>query len=81
MREQIPIGARIVAVCDSYDAIVADRPYRHGRPETEAISELRRCAKTQFDPRVVEAFLAALEASRRESSALSRTFRTASRAR
>ena len=53
----IPIGARIISVCDAYDAMVTDRPYRRGMPEADAAAELRRCAGTQFDPDVVEAFL------------------------
>ncbi len=47
----IPLGARIVSVCDAYDAMIADRPYRSGMPPSEALAELRRCAGTQFDPR------------------------------
>jgi two-component system, cell cycle response regulator len=58
--QDIPLGARIVAVCDAYDAIVADRPYRRGRSAEEALAELRRCAGTQFDPAVVDAFAAVL---------------------
>jgi diguanylate cyclase (GGDEF)-like protein len=58
----IPLGARVVAVCDAYDAIVADRPYRPARSSAQAIAELRRCAGTQFDPQVVAAFAAALVA-------------------
>ena len=54
---QIPIGARIIAVCDTYDAIVADRPYRSGRSHGEAIELLRKESGTQFDPEVVEVFL------------------------
>jgi diguanylate cyclase (GGDEF)-like protein len=60
--EDIPLGARIVAVCDAYDAIVADRPYRRGRSAAEAMHELRRCAGAQFDPAVVAAFAAVLAA-------------------
>ena len=48
--EEIPLGARIVAVCDTYDAIVSDRAYRRGRTPAEALAELSRCAGTQFDP-------------------------------
>ncbi len=54
--EQIPIGARIIAVCDAFEAIVSDRPYRAARSPQEALAELRRCAGTQFDPAVVAAF-------------------------
>lgn len=54
--EQIPLGARIFAVADTLDAIVSDRPYRRGASFAEARAEIRRCAGTQFDPQVVEAF-------------------------
>ncbi len=56
--EEIPLGARIIAVCDTYDAIVADRPYRHGRSHHEAVEILRSESGTQFDPAVVNGFLA-----------------------
>jgi diguanylate cyclase (GGDEF)-like protein len=54
--EDIPLGARIVSVCDAYEAMVSDRAYRTGIGRDDAIAELRRCAGTQFDPRVVEVF-------------------------
>lgn len=54
------MGSRIVAVCDTFDAIVSDRPYRAGRSSDVALAELRRCAGTQFDPRIVDAFAAEL---------------------
>ena len=54
--EQIPLGARIISVCDAFDAMVSDRPYRGGRSAAEALAELREHAGTQFDPAVVEAF-------------------------
>lgn len=54
--DQIPLGARIVAVCDSFDAMVADRPYRKALPTAVAMHEIERCAGTQFDPVVVAAF-------------------------
>jgi two-component system, cell cycle response regulator len=54
--EDIPLGARIVAVCDTYDAIVTDRAYRAAQSPEAALAELRRCAGTQFDPHVVAAF-------------------------
>jgi two-component system, cell cycle response regulator len=57
---EVPLGARIVAVCDSFDAMVADRPYRRALPHAEALAELDRCAGAQFDPHVVAAFREAL---------------------
>lgn len=58
--DAIPLESRIVATCDAYDAMLADRPYRAGLSAEHAQEELRRCAGTQFDPAVVDAFLAAL---------------------
>jgi len=59
----IPLGARIIAVCDAYDAMVSDRPYRRAMPSEQALQELSRCAGTQFDPAVVKAFVTALARS------------------
>jgi putative nucleotidyltransferase with HDIG domain len=56
MQTQIPLGARIVAVADSFDAMVTDRPYRKGMPPWNALEELTAKAGTQFDPQVVKAF-------------------------
>ena len=58
--EQIPLGARVIAVCDAYDAMVSERVYRRPVTAAEAVDEVRRCAGTQFDPAVVEAFCAVL---------------------
>jgi putative nucleotidyltransferase with HDIG domain len=55
--EDIPLGARILAVSDSYDAMITDRPYRTGRTPREAKNEIQLRSKQQYDPRVVEAFL------------------------
>jgi HD-GYP domain-containing protein (c-di-GMP phosphodiesterase class II) len=54
--DDIPLGARIILVCDAYDAMTSDRPYRDGMSAAEALAELRRCAGTQFDPIVVDVF-------------------------
>lgn len=53
----IPLGARILTIADSFDAMVSDRPYRRGMPVGDAIAELRRCSGTQFDPELVEEFV------------------------
>lgn len=55
--EKIPIGARIIAVADAYDAMTSDRPYRKAMSSKEALSELKRHSGTQFDPAVVNAFV------------------------
>ncbi|MEA2273659.1 MAG: hypothetical protein QOI98_2367, partial [Solirubrobacteraceae bacterium] len=62
--ELIPLGARIVCVCDAFDAMIAERPYSSARTPAEAVDEIKRCAGTQFDPAVVKAF-EALMAERR----------------
>ena len=56
--EQIPLGARIFAVADALDAMISDRPYRKALTISHARDEIQRCAGTQFDPEVVEVFLA-----------------------
>ncbi|HWR57572.1 MAG TPA: HD domain-containing phosphohydrolase [Thermodesulfovibrionales bacterium] len=61
--EEIPLCARILCVADSFDAMTADRPYRPAPGREFAISELKRCAGTQFDAKVAEAFLKVLERS------------------
>jgi putative nucleotidyltransferase with HDIG domain len=55
----IPLEGRILAVADSFDAMTSDRPYRAARPAEDALDELTTCAGTQFDPELVEAFVAA----------------------
>jgi diguanylate cyclase (GGDEF)-like protein/putative nucleotidyltransferase with HDIG domain len=62
--DQIPLGARIIFVCDAFHAMTSDRSYRTALPEEQALSRLREAAGTQFDPVVVEAFLAAHIAGR-----------------
>jgi putative nucleotidyltransferase with HDIG domain len=63
--EDIPLESRIVLVCDAYHAMTSDRPYRQRMPREDALAELRRCAGTQFDPRVVEALCAVAATSGR----------------
>jgi diguanylate cyclase (GGDEF)-like protein len=54
--QDIPLGSRIIAVCDAYDAMIATRPYRDPKSLPDALAELRLCAGSQFDPDVVAAF-------------------------
>jgi HD-GYP domain-containing protein (c-di-GMP phosphodiesterase class II) len=54
--EEIPLGARIIAVCDAFHAMTSDRPYRPTLAVQEALDELHRCAGAQFDPAVVRVF-------------------------
>lgn len=53
---EIPLGSRIIAVCDAFDAMTSDRPYSRMQTRGEALGELRRCAGSQFDPQIVTAF-------------------------
>lgn len=55
--EEIPLGARILAIVDTYDAMTSDRPYRPALSHDVAIEELKRCSGTQFDPHLVEVFI------------------------
>ena len=58
--DNIPLGARIVAVADAYDTITSDRTYKKGRAASDALAELERCANAQFDARIVEIFVRAM---------------------
>jgi len=60
--EEIPVGARIVAIIDAWDAMTSDRPYRKALSYQQAISEIKKGSGTQFDPNVVEIFLKIQEA-------------------
>jgi HD-GYP domain-containing protein (c-di-GMP phosphodiesterase class II) len=53
-KDNIPLGARMVAVCDTFDAMVSDRPYRAGSSPAIAVEEILRCAGSQFDPQCAE---------------------------
>jgi len=59
--DDIPIASRIVAVCDAFDAMVSQRPYRARSTIDEALAELRRCRGTQFDARIVDVTCAIVE--------------------
>ena len=54
--DAIPLGARVIAVCDAFDAMISGRSYSPARTIDDALGELRRCAGTQFDPAIVSAF-------------------------
>jgi putative nucleotidyltransferase with HDIG domain len=68
--EEIPVGARIVAVCDAYSAMMQHRPYGEVFEEAEALAELRRCAGSQFDPLVVKTFCRLRAQARRRRQVL-----------
>jgi diguanylate cyclase (GGDEF)-like protein len=59
--EDIPLLARAIAVCDAYQAMVVDRPYRKAMPQAAAVEQLRECAGTQFDPHLVDVFVRAMQ--------------------
>ena len=60
---EIPLECRILGIADAYDAMVSDRPYRRAMPQEEAVKELKRCAGTQFDPELVDRFVAVFGAT------------------
>ena len=60
--EAIPLASRMIGIADAYDTMVTERTYKRSRTRQEAYEELRRCAGTQFDPRLVNAFLDAMGA-------------------
>ena len=64
--EEIPLGARIFPVVDTFDAMTVDRPYRKAKSTLDAMNEILRCSATQFDPLVVEAFMDLYEKWRKE---------------
>ena len=57
----IPLGARIVAVANAFDAMISHQPYRKARSLEEAVAEIRCCSGTQFDPEVVDALVYLVE--------------------
>ena len=56
-REQIPLGARIISIANTFDTMLSDCPYRNALSMSHARGEIRRCGGTQFDPKIVEGFL------------------------
>jgi diguanylate cyclase (GGDEF)-like protein/putative nucleotidyltransferase with HDIG domain len=58
--EQIPLGARIIAIADAYDTITSDRTYKKARSSAEALAELERCANAQFDGELIALFVKTL---------------------
>jgi len=68
--EEIPLGARIIFVCDAFDAITSDRPYAAARGTEDAIEELRANAGTQFDPEMVAVLCRVQAAARRPARSL-----------
>jgi diguanylate cyclase (GGDEF)-like protein len=60
--EEIPLLARAIAICDAYQAMVVDRPYRKAMSQAEALGQLKACAGTQFDPGLVDIFVGAVSA-------------------
>ena len=76
-KETIPLSARIIAVADAYDAMTHERPHREAKGHERAVAELRQNSGLQFDPEVVEHFIAALEEIRAEVDAVPRRKETA----
>lgn len=56
--ETIPLGARIITVCDAFDAMASQRPYHHPITPAQALTQLKCCAGTQFDPFLTHCFWA-----------------------
>ncbi|MBP8698926.1 MAG: HD-GYP domain-containing protein, partial [Syntrophorhabdaceae bacterium] len=60
-KDDIPISSRVIALCDTYDAMTSNRPYRNAMQKQDALKEIQRCSKSQFDPSIVECFLPMME--------------------
>jgi HD-GYP domain-containing protein (c-di-GMP phosphodiesterase class II) len=67
--DEIPEFARVIAVADAFDSMTSTRSYRGARSVEEAVAELRKCSGLQFDPMLVDAFIAALGEERWDSQA------------
>ncbi len=66
--EEIPLGGRIIGIADAFSTITSKRPYREERTVEEGITELRRCAGTQFDKEIVEVFVSILREEEKQSA-------------
>jgi putative nucleotidyltransferase with HDIG domain len=66
----IPLGARIIAVADAFDAMISDRPYRSAMSITKAVDEIKSFANKQFDPSVVAAFLKTVVTTKKKARSL-----------
>jgi HD-GYP domain-containing protein (c-di-GMP phosphodiesterase class II) len=73
--EQIPLAARIISICDAYQAMRSDRSYREAISEEHALEELRRYSGSQFDPKLIRAFQELVQErhSQRHANAAGRT--------
>jgi putative two-component system response regulator len=71
--ETIPVGARVVAVVDAFDAIVHDRPYRPARSPREAVAEIRSGCGSQFDPSIADRFIVEFALDEIASAAIDRS--------
>ena len=69
--DEIPLGARVVTICDAYHAMTSSRSYRDRVSRADALEELRRCAGAQFDPEVVEEFCSLLAPAKRAGARFS----------
>ena len=69
--DQTPLGARIVSICDAFDAMTSHRSYQPTRTTASALAELRTCAGTQFDPDLVEVFCTVVERTMTGASGVS----------
>jgi HD-GYP domain-containing protein (c-di-GMP phosphodiesterase class II) len=68
--EAIPLGARIITICDAFDAMTHERPYRSARSGAEALAELREGAGVRYDPTLVAVFLTAVASPYRATRAI-----------
>ncbi len=65
--DDIPLGARILAVADTYDSMIADRPYRKAFPYDHVVREMKKVSGTQLDPRVVDVFLSIIKREQQQN--------------